>query len=42
LGAWRDLGLFVGGKHKVPRLRRSSAARTIFFARDDRIEEVTT
>src|SRR5438552_5018503 len=41
LRAWRDL-LFAdstgdAGKQQVPRLRRSSALRTIFFARDDRV-----
>src|SRR5437667_2949106 len=43
LRAWRDL-LFSFTQHRlgankqqVPRLRRSSASRTIFFARDDRV-----
>jgi hypothetical protein len=40
-GAWRDL-LSAGSsgaasKQQVPRLRRSSASRAIFFARDDRL-----
>src|SRR5207247_4594530 len=42
--AWRDLLFFFDyaatNQQQVPRLRRSSASRMIFFARDDRVVEV--
>ena len=40
-GEWRDLlcefSVYAASQQQVPRLRRSFASRTIFFARDDRV-----